>query len=67
MEVGELLEDERNVVERQRLALIKHVEGAEVTVLDILEDNHATLGILAREPAEPGEVPRAAGRKFAFE
>ena len=59
VEAGELFEDERDVVEREGLALVEHVEGDAVAVLDVLQHDDSVLGALAREPAEPGKGPRA--------
>ena len=59
MEAGEFFENECDVVERERLALVEHVEGAAVAILDVFEHDDAILGALAGKPAEPGKGPRA--------
>ena len=59
MEAGEFFENECDVVERERLALVEHVEGAAVAILDIFEHDDAILGAFAGKPAEPGKGPRA--------
>ena len=59
MEARELLEDECDMVEGEGLALVEHVEGAAVAILDVFEHDDAILGAFAGKPAEPGKGPRA--------
>ena len=48
MEARELLEDECDMVEGEGLALVEHVEGAAVAVLDVFQHDDPALGALAR-------------------
>ena len=48
VEARELLEDESDMVEGEGLALVEHVEGAAVAVLDVFQHDNPTLGALAR-------------------
>ena len=65
VEVGDLREDEFDVVEREGLPLVVHAVADSVAELDVLQDQDPGLGLLAGEPADEGTVFCAVG-SFSF-